>query len=221
MKRTLKIFTAAAILLVGTLVSGNEKAVRAWLAESLKLQSELKFEEALSLYTEDYTQTIAGGTTIDRAMMEKYVQMWKVVSQLPDLVKKKDFDKIDNACVIDFLVYLIEMETGGRKKVTPEERSEILKNISGENREKILKQLAGDVPSICENMRMYIKTITEHVKIISVKITGEQAVLIYESPDLLDIHGKYKLRTTEKLVRINEKWLSKECIEKRVLLKGK
>lgn len=221
MKQTLKIFAAVAILLAGTLLSGNEKAVRAWLAESLKLQSELKFNEAMNLYTEDYIQISASGAKSDRAMIEKYAGMWDAVRQVPDLVKQKKYAEIDTEIIADFVVCMIEIETGGKKKVTQKERREILKNMSGENREKLLDQLARDIPSACSNMRMYIKMIAEQTKIVSVKVTGDQAVLVYESPDLLDMQGKYKLRTTEKLVRINGQWLSKECVEKRVLLKGK
>lgn len=220
MKSTMKNILTVAILFFAALVFGNETAVRNWLAQSLKLQSELKFEESLKLYTEDYVQISAGGAKTDRAMIEKYARMWSAILQVPDLVEQKKYAEIDTEIITDFIVFMIEIETGGKKKVFPGERKAIREEFAGADREKLLNQLARDIPSICANLRMYIKMIAEQTKVVSVKVTGDQAVLVYESPDLLDVHGKYKLLTTEKLVRINGQWLSKECIEKRVLLKG-
>lgn len=220
MNLTMKNILSVVILLSAALVFGNETAIRNWLAQSLKLQRELKFEEALLLHTEDFIQINASGAKSDRAEMEKETKLLRAVFQLPDLFEQKKDDKIDNDVITDFVIYMIELETGEKKKITPEERKAIQQKITGGERKKILDQLARDIPSLRENMRMYIKMIAEQTKIVSVKVNGDQAVLVYESPDFLDAEDKYKLRTTEKLVRINGTWLSKECVEKRVLLKG-
>ena len=204
MIHNLKIMLAAAFLLAGFSLFANEDAVRARFNLALKLQVEQKYSEAIKLYTDDYYQIEPGEKKIDLARIKKRNDMWEHIWQLPALVEKGEYDKINHKLLVDFA----ELMFG--KPIPAEGRAALEKKLAAPEGKEMIQDLARQVPLLREVVQSEMQQWAQMTKIISVKVNGDKAVVVYERPDLTN--PKFKIVYTEDVVKVKGEWFFKRCI---------
>lgn len=204
MIHSLKIMLAAAFLLAGFSLFANEDAVRARFDLAVKLQVEQKHSEAIKLYTDDYYQIEPDGKKIDLARIKKRNDMWEHIWQLPALVEKGEYDKINHKLLVDFA----ELMFG--KPIPAENRAALEKKLAAPEGKGMIQELAREVPLLREVVQSEMQQWAQMTKIISVKVNGDKAVIIYERPDLTN--PKFKFVYTEDVVKVKGEWFFKRCI---------
>ena len=204
MTHNLKIMLAAAFLLAGFSLFANEDAVRARFNLAVKLQVELKHSEAIKLYTDDYYHIEPGEKKIDLARIKKRNDMWEHIWQLPALVEKGEYDKINHKLLVDFA----ELMFG--KPIPAEGRAALEKKLAAPEGKEMIQDLARQVPLLREVVQSEMQQWAQMTKIISVKVNGDKAVIIYERPDLTN--PKFKIVYTEDVVKVKGEWFFKRCI---------
>ena len=204
MTRNLKIMLAAAFLLAGFSLFANEDAVRARFDLVVKLQVEQKHSEAIKLYTDDYYQIEPDGKKIDLARIKKLDDMWEHIWQLPALVEKGEYDKINHKLLVDFA----ELMFG--KPISAENRAALEKKLAAPEGKEMIQELARQVPLLREVVQSEMQQLTQMTKIISVKVNGDKAVIVYERPDLTN--PKFKIVYTEDVVKVKGEWFFKRCV---------
>ncbi len=204
MTHNLKIMLAAAFLLAGSSLFANEDAVRARFDLVVKLQVEQKHSEAIKLYTDDYYHIEPGEKKIDLARIKKRNDMWEHIWQLPALVEKGEYDKINHKLLVDFA----ELMFG--KPIPAENRAALEKKLAAPEGKEMIQELARQVPLLREVVQREMQQWVQMTKIISVKVNGDKAVIIYERPDLTN--PKFKIVYTEDVVKVKGEWFFKRCI---------
>ena len=182
----------------------NEDAVRARFNLALKLQVEQKYSEAIKLYTDDYYQIEPDGKKIDLARIKKGNDMWAHIWQLPALVEKGEYDKINHKLLVDFA----ELMFG--KPIPAENRAALEKKLAAPEGKGMIQELAREVPLLREVVQSEMQQWAQMTKIISVKVNGDKAVIVYERPDLTN--PKFKIVYTEDVVKVKGEWFFKRCI---------
>ena len=204
MIHSLKIMLAAAFLLAGFSLFANEDAVRARFNLAVKLQVEQKYSEVIKLYTDDYYQIEPDGKKIDLVRIKKCNDIWEHIWQLPALVEKGEYDKINHKLLVDFT----ELMFG--KPIPAEGRAALEKKLAAPEGKGMIQELARQVPLIREVLQSEMQQWAQMTKIISVKVNGDKAVIIYERPDLAN--PKFKIVYTEDYVKVKGEWFFKRCI---------
>ena len=204
MTHNFKIMLAAAFLLAGFSLFANEDAVRARFDLVVKLQVEQKHSEAIKLYTDDYYQIEPDGKKIDLARIKKLDDMWEHIWQLPALVEKGEYDKINHKLLVDFA----ELMFG--KPIPAENRAALEKKLAAPEGKEMIQELAREVPLLREVVQSEMQQWVQMTKIISVKVNGDKAVIIYERPDLTN--PKFKIVYTEDVVKVKGEWFFKRCV---------
>ena len=204
MTHNLKIMLAAAFLLAGFSLFANEDAVRARFDLVVKLQVEQKHSEAIKLYTDDYYHIEPGEKKIDLARIKKRNDMWEHIWQLPALVEKGEYDKIQHKLLVDFA----ELMFG--KPIPAENRAALEKKLAAPEGKEMIQELAREVPLLREVLQSEMQQWAQMTKIISVKVNGDKAVVVYERPDLAN--PKFKFVYTEDVVKVKGEWFFKRCI---------
>ena len=204
MIHNLKIMLAAAFLLAGFSLFANEDAVRARFNLAVKLQVEQKHSEAIKLYTDDYYQIEPDGKKIDLARIKKLNDMWEHIWQLPALVEKGEYDKINHKLLVDYA----ELMFG--KSIPAENRAALEKKLAAPEGKEMIQELARQVPLLREVVQSEMQQWAQMTKIISVKVNGDKAVVVYERPDLTN--PKFKIVYTEDVVKVKGEWFFKRCI---------
>ena len=204
MIHSLKIMLAAAFLLAGFSLFANEDAVRARFDLVVKLQVEQKHSEAIKLYTDDYYQIEPGRKKVDLARIKKLNDIWEHIWQLPALVEKGEYDKINHKLLVDFA----ELMFG--KPIPAENRAALEKKLAAPEGKGMIQELARQVPLLREVVQREMQQWVQMTKIISVKVNGDKAVIVYERPDLTN--PKFKIVYTEDVVKVKGEWFFKRCI---------
>lgn len=204
MIHSLKIMLAAAFLLAGFSLFANEDAVRARFDLVVKLQVEQKHSEAIKLYTDDYYQIEPGRKKVDLARIKKLNDIWEHIWQLPALVEKGEYDKIQHKLLVDFA----ELMFG--KPIPAENRAALEKKLAAPEGKGMIQELARQVPLLREVVQREMQQWVQMTKIISVKVNGDKAVIVYERPDLTN--PKFKIVYTEDVVKVKGEWFFKRCI---------
>lgn len=204
MIHSLKIMLAAAFLLAGFSLFANEDAVRARFDLVMKLQVEQKYSEVIKLYTDDYYQIEPDGKKIDLVRIKQCNDIWVHIWQLPALVEKGEYDKINHKLLVDFA----ELMFG--KPIPAENRAALEKKLAAPEGKGMIQELARQVPLLREVVPREMQQWAQMTKIISVKVNGDKAVIIYERPDLMN--PKFKFVYTEDVVKVKGEWFFKRCI---------
>lgn len=204
MIHSLKIMLAAAFLLAGFSLFANEDAVRARFDLVMKLQVTQKYSEVIKLYTDDYYQIEPDGKKIDLVLIKKCKDIWEHIWQLPALVEKGEYDKINHKLLVDFA----ELMFG--KPIPAENRAALEKKLAAPEGKEEIQELARQVPLIREVAQSEMQQWVQMTKIISVKVNGDKAVIVYERPDLTN--PKFKFVYTEDVVKVKGEWFFKRCI---------
>ena len=130
--------------------------------------------------------------------------MWEHIWQLPALVEKGEYDKINHKLLVDFA----ELMFG--KPISAENRAALEKKLAAPEGKEMIQELARQVPLLREVVQSEMQQLTQMTKIISVKVNGDKAVIVYERPDLTN--PKFKIVYTEDVVKVKGEWFFKRCV---------